>query len=85
MNMKTLINAIVLSSVFASGAALAQSESANPAVLGVDGPVQAVAATEMRSDSHYPTFQIESSKTRADVKADLEAHQAINGDEFVSA
>ena len=84
MNMKTLINAIVLSSVFASGAAFAQSESANPAVVGVDGPVQAVAVTEMRSDSAYPNFETDSSKTRAEVKAELKAHQeAVN--EFVSA
>lgn len=83
--MKTLINAIVLSSVFASGAALAQSESYNPSTIGTDGPVQAVSVTEMRSDSHYPTFQTESSKTRADVKAELEAYQASNEGEFVSA
>ena len=83
--MKNLINAIVFSSVLASGAAFAQAESANPAVVGVDGPVNAVSVTEMRADSHYPTFNTESSKTRSEVKAELKAHQEANPTKFVSA
>ena len=84
--MKTIINDIILSSAFITGTAFAQAESANPAVQGVDGPqVVETSNRPMRSDSAYPNFETQSSKSRAEVKQELETHKQENPNLFISA
>lgn len=84
--MKTIINAIVLSSAFVSGAAFAQAESANPATQGTVGPVVAETSNRpMRSDTDYPNFKTQADKTRAEVKQELETFKQENPRFFISA